>query len=78
MIAYPSQSCTFNVTVKDREAPLITNASATLPTLWPPNHQMRDIEIRYKVSDNCGAVTTNLTVKSNEADTGLGSGDLPK
>jgi hypothetical protein len=62
----------FWVNVVDEEAPLITGAVADPMVLWPPNHKMRMVAVDYTVSDNCGPVTTSLSVTSNEPDTGTG------
>ena len=55
-------------------APSVTAASADPQALWPPNHQMRDINVAYTVTD-CAHCT--LSVSSNEPDAGLGDGDTP-
>ncbi|HEY0866824.1 MAG TPA: choice-of-anchor Q domain-containing protein, partial [Fimbriimonas sp.] len=63
---------------QDPAAPTITGASASPTSLWPPNHKMRTIRVSYAVSDDFDtSVTTWLTVESSEADSGLGSGDVP-
>jgi extracellular elastinolytic metalloproteinase len=54
-------------------APEVTTASAAPQTLWPPNHQMIDVEVAYGVSTECA--TCSLSVTSNEADDGLGDGN---
>jgi uncharacterized lipoprotein YddW (UPF0748 family) len=68
-------TCIQTITVEDREAPVITGVSVSDPVLFPPNHKMRNITLDYSVSDNCGAVTTTVTVTSNEAAEGLNPGD---
>src|SRR5439155_23171808 len=35
----PLQSCSFLVTVEDKEAPVISNIIASPASLWPPNHK---------------------------------------
>ena len=69
-----SDSCSFDVTVLDTEAPVVTGVSVTPNTLWPPNHQMVDIMVNYNVSDNCPGDCT-LSVSSNEPVNGTGDGD---
>lgn len=69
-------SCSFSVTVKDNFAPLITNISANPAQLWPSNHTMKDVTVNYNTWDNCGAVTSLLSVSSNEPVTGTGNGDI--
>lgn len=71
-----SVSCAFHVIVNDAEAPLITGASVDKPALWPPDHKMRDVTVNYTATDNCGSVTTSLSIASNEPETGLASGDV--
>jgi hypothetical protein len=71
-------SCTFKVTVEDRESPLISNASASPSSLWPPNHKMEDVAINYTTADNCtpsGSIVCTLSVTSNEPVEGGGDGD---
>ena len=63
---------TYTVTVADEEAPLITSAAANPAELWPPNFQLKDVTVDYEATDNCGPVTTSLTVTSNEPVTGTG------
>lgn len=55
--------------------PLITGVAVNPPQLWPPNHKLINVAINYKVKDNCGPVTTRLSVASNEAVNGTGDGD---
>ena len=74
-IAGNASSCTFNVTRVDETPPVIANASADPSVLTPPNHKMRKVNVKYNATDNCGTVTTVLSVSSNEPETGLGSGD---
>jgi hypothetical protein len=59
-------SCTQTITVEDKEKPVITNASTNPSVLTVPNHKMRTVKVFYKVSDNCGSVTTSLSITSNE------------
>ena len=68
LAANPSQTCTFTVAVEDREAPVVSNLSASTTSIFPPNHKLVDVWIGYNASDNCGA-TTSLSVSSNEAET---------
>ena len=71
--------CTFNVTVKDMEGPVITGASASPSELSPPNHKLVDVTVNYGVSDNCtapAAIACTLAVSSNEPINGLGDGDV--
>ena len=54
--------------------PEISGASVDIPVLWSPNHKMALVTVNYDVKDNCGAVTTALTVTSNEPVNGSGDG----
>lgn len=45
--------------------PVISDASASPSSLWPPNHKMVDVTIDYSDSSNCPATCT-LSVTSNE------------
>jgi uncharacterized lipoprotein YddW (UPF0748 family) len=70
-----TSAATQTITVKDAEAPVITHLRTDRRELWPPIHQMVTIRVSYDVSDNCGTVTTSLSVTSNEPENGLGDGD---
>jgi len=66
---------TFKVTVKDAQAPSLTNPSATPASLWPPSHQMVDVTVNYTSTDNCPGANCVLAVTSNEPVNGTGDGD---
>lgn len=73
-----SLSCNQAIVVNDVEPPVISNLAAHPAFLWPPNHQMRMVEIAYDVTDNCDgpeAITCVLTVASNESPNGRGDGN---
>src|SRR5688572_27495875 len=59
----------------DTIAPTISGATATPGTLWPPNHKWWTVRVNYGLSDNCSAVTSSLSVASNEPVNGLGDGN---
>ncbi|SOD93050.1 T9SS type A sorting domain-containing protein [Spirosoma fluviale] len=65
----PSKTCSFTVTVVDRQAPTITGLSVSPNNLWPANHKMVDVTLTYNVLDNCKA-TAVVSVSSNEPQTG--------
>jgi hypothetical protein len=71
--------CSFTVTVIDNEAPRITNVTTNQPTLWPPNHKMKDVTVTINSSDNCGGSSTSsckvTSITSNEPLNGLGDGN---
>lgn len=54
--------------------PVISGASASPATLWPPDHQMIDVTVGYTVASNCPTSCT-LNVASNEAPEGIGDGN---
>ena len=70
-------SDTVMVTVGDSMAPSLN--LFLMPTkLWPANHNMMEVTAALGASDSCGAVSVTLdSITSNEADSGLGDGDLP-
>ncbi|HYT59200.1 MAG TPA: hypothetical protein VEL06_03460, partial [Haliangiales bacterium] len=69
-------TCSFTVTVRDTESPVITSLSAKPTTLRPPNHQMVLVTVGVKATDNAGPSTCRITsVTSNEPVNGLGDGD---
>jgi hypothetical protein len=68
--------CQFTVTTKDSIAPVISGAAASPSELWPPTLQLKDVTIDYTAADNCGPVTSTLSVSSDEPVTGNGYGYL--
>ena len=46
--------------------PVISGVAVAPAQLWPVNHKFVDVTVAYAVSDNCGTVTTALSVTSNE------------
>ena len=62
--------CTPDVT-----KPILSAASASPNTLWPPNHKMWNVTVSYSVSDNCSTPVCTLSVSSNEPINGLGDGN---
>jgi len=69
-------TCSFTVTINDTEAPVISNVSTSLATLWPANHKMKDVTVSYSSTDNCpGSITCVLSVSSNEPVNDLGDGN---
>jgi len=63
------------ITVNDTQPPTISNVSADVVTLWPPNHKMRDVAVNYTATDN-SELTRTLTVNSSDPITGTSDGDL--
>lgn len=62
-------------TTASNPPPVISGASVDKPVLSVPNHKMVAVAVNYNVSDNCGGVTTALSVSSNEQVNGTGDGD---
>ncbi len=55
--------------------PTVTGVSASTTRLWPANHKMVDVELGYAAADECGPVTTVVSVTSNEPVNGAGDGN---
>lgn len=70
-----SASCTFTVTALDELPPVISNVTVDPAVLFPANHKMRNVTVGYTATDNCGPLTTALTVTSNEDENATGDGD---
>jgi hypothetical protein len=75
-------SCSFTVTVKDVELPVITLKERDITSLWPANHKHHDVDIDdyiESVSDNCGGITVEDVIideiGSDEANNGKGDGN---
>lgn len=56
-------------------APVLSAATPSEATLWPPNHKLVDVAINYDVTDNCAGTTCSLSVTSSEPVNGTGDGD---
>ncbi|RXK58718.1 HYR domain-containing protein [Lacibacter luteus] len=67
-------TCSQTITVVDNQPPVISSKTSSTYVLSPPNHSMRDVTINYTATDNC-AITTTVTVGSNEPVNGVGDGD---
>jgi HYR domain len=69
--------CTFNVTVNDAEAPVITSVTASPNVLWPPNHKMVPVVVTATATDNCASspICQITSVSSDEPVNGLGDGN---
>jgi hypothetical protein len=68
-------AATQTVSITDATAPVIGGAAPSPSRLLPPNHKMVDVVVAYTAADNCGAVTTSLSVSSNEVPNGSGDGN---
>jgi len=70
-------TCSFTVTVNDVEPPVIHDLVVTPPVLWPPNHNMKNVNVDYTSTDNCpGPITCHIAVTSDEPENGTGDGDI--
>lgn len=71
-------SATQLVTIVDTTAPTFTLALST-DMLWPPNHRMVRVTADIVVTDTCdpNPQVRLVAITSNEADEGLGDGDMP-
>lgn len=70
-------SASFTITVLDRTAPVITSATASPDSLWPPDHKMVPVTITV-VSTDAGDPSPSCTiidVASNQPENGGGDGD---
>jgi subtilisin-like proprotein convertase family protein len=56
--------------INDVVEPVISGASASPSSLWPPNHKMSNVTVNYTASDNCtasGEINCSIiSVRSNE------------
>ena len=75
-------SCSFTITVKDVELPVITMKKKQTPVLWPANHKHHSFAIAdyiESVSDNCGGITIEDVIideiGSDEPNNGKGDGN---
>jgi hypothetical protein len=69
-------TCSQTITVNDNTPPQIQGLSVSQPSLWPPNHQMRDITLNYTTVDNCvSSLPVSVTITSNEPVNGTADGD---
>jgi len=77
-VAGTSGSDDVTVTVADNQAPVL-RARADPFVLWPPNHEMRRVDIQLQVRDRCGdegdLQVELVSVESNEPDNGRGDGN---
>lgn len=68
-------TCTFFVYVFEFEPPVIVGLSDFFEPLWPANHKMVNVPIKYTTYDNCGKPHCELYVYSNEPENETGDGD---
>jgi uncharacterized repeat protein (TIGR01451 family) len=70
-----SNNAASTVLVARNPPPVLSAATPSRTTLWPPNHKFVDVAIGYTVSDNCPGTTCSLSVTSSEPVDGTGDGD---
>ena len=71
-----TSQATANVTVLDTTGPTVSDFAIVAPTMWPPNHTMKDIVVNYTSTDGCSpGGTCVLSVTSNEPINGTDDGD---
>jgi hypothetical protein len=68
-------TCTFTVTVRDAQGPVISSITATPNILRPPNHQMVPVTITVVAADNAGGAVTATIVQVTSTDPINGTGD---
>jgi len=62
-----TNTCIFQVVVRDCEPPVIQSITATPDVLWPPNHKMQPVTLNVSATDNCHLATCKIiSVTSNE------------
>lgn len=71
----PQNNATSVAVTVSNPAPTITGLSTNLTTLWPANHKMVDVALRYAATDGCGPVTVTVVVSSNEPVNAAGDGN---
>ena len=68
----------FNVTVRDKTAPVIASVKPSVTVLTPPDHRMVPVTVAVTMSDlvDASPVCRITSVLSNEPISGTGTGDL--
>jgi hypothetical protein len=60
-----TQSCTFAVTVRDTEAPSLSNLTLGTAISWPVNGNLQDVALNYDALDNCGLARLSITATND-------------
>jgi N-acetylneuraminic acid mutarotase len=61
--------CSTAIALLDTTAPVISSVAASPTLLWPPNHKMRQVEVRASVGDTCSAAIWKIIgVRSEQGD----------
>jgi RNA polymerase sigma factor (sigma-70 family) len=70
-----TNACSFQVTVRDCEPPVIHGVAASPDLLWPPDHRMVDVTVSVSAEDNCHLAGCRITsVTSSEPTFSQGTG----
>ncbi len=72
---YNTTAMTRTVNVVDTTPPAMSAVVPSVTFLWPPNHQIEAVDLRYTVTDNSGSAVCSAGVVSNEPVNGTGDGD---
>lgn len=63
-----TNTCGFQVIVKDCEPPVIHSITANPFVFWPPNHKMQPVTLQVSATDNCHVASCRtVSVTSNES-----------
>lgn len=63
------------VTVVDNIKPVISNVALSTYVLTPPDLKMKNVVVNYSLSDNCPGTTSQLSITSDEPESGLSPAD---
>jgi hypothetical protein len=72
---YNTTAMTRTVNLVDTTPPVMSAVVPTVSWLWPPNHQLETVGLRFTVRDNSGSAACSTGVVSNEPVNGTGDGD---
>ena len=65
--ACQTSSCSFDVTVQDKEPPKLTS-SITVSVFWSPNHDLINVGLSATATDNCPGAVITVAVFGDEDD----------
>ena len=73
-----TDSCGFQVVVRDCEPPAIHGIATSPDVLWPPNHRMQPVTLSVSVADNCRLARSKIiSITSSEPADAHGGGSTP-
>lgn len=70
-----TSTCNATVTIIDTIKPVISNISLSTYALTPPDLKMKNVVVNYSLFDNCPGTTAQLSVTSDEPESGLSPAD---